>query len=59
MWRETRGWKRWADYAGNRQNACNAMNAIINEAQAGNAITSANANQLIAAAQQIKTVMNC
>lgn len=41
--------------------ACNSLAAFISavEAQRGNKITSAQADQLIAAAQQIKAVLNC
>jgi hypothetical protein len=47
--------------AGNRSSACNSMAAFINEAQAqsGRALTVAQANQLIAAARQIRATLGC
>jgi hypothetical protein len=47
--------------AGNRSDACNALGAFIDEAQAqsGNALTADQAAKLIAAAQQIQAVLGC
>jgi len=47
--------------AGNRADACNKLGAFINEAQAqaGKAISSGAADRLIAAARQIKAVLDC
>ena len=47
--------------AGNITDACNQLGAFINEvrAQSGKALTVAQANQLIAAANQIKAVLGC
>ena len=46
---------------GDTTTACNSINAFINEvnAQSGKALTVAQANQLIAAAQQIRAALGC
>jgi hypothetical protein len=47
--------------AGNRSSACNSMLAFISEAQAqsGRALTVSQANQLIAAARQVRITLGC
>lgn len=47
--------------AGDRANACNLMTAFINEtlAQSGKALTTAQAAELVAAAEAIRTAMGC
>jgi len=47
--------------SGNRASACNSMSAFLNDAQAqsGRALTVAQANQLIAAARQIRATLGC
>ena len=45
----------------NNDAACNSLAAFISavEAQRGNKVTSAQADQLIASAQQIQALLNC